>query len=36
VQVPSAGAQGRYRTLWLLDRDAASQLPRNLYKPPVN
>jgi 6-phosphogluconolactonase len=26
TQVPSAGAQGRERTLWLLDRDAASQL----------
>ena len=25
-QVPSAGARGRSRTLWLLDRDAASQL----------
>lgn len=35
VQVPSAGARGRHRTLWLLDRDAASALPRNLYKPPV-
>jgi 6-phosphogluconolactonase len=35
VQVPSAGAQGRHRTLWLLDRDAASALPANLYKPPV-
>jgi 6-phosphogluconolactonase len=35
VQVPSAGAQGRHRTLWLLDREAASALPANLYKPPV-
>jgi len=35
VQVPSAGAQGRHRTLWLLDREAASMLPANLYKPPV-
>jgi len=29
TQVPSAGAQGRERTLWLLDRDAAAQLPRS-------
>jgi 6-phosphogluconolactonase len=27
TEVPSAGAQGRERTLWLLDRDAAAQLP---------
>jgi 6-phosphogluconolactonase len=27
VQVPSAGARGRLRTLWLLDRDAAAKLP---------
>ena len=26
-QVPSAGARGRRRTVWRLDRDAASQLP---------
>jgi 6-phosphogluconolactonase len=25
--VPSAGAQGRQRTLWLVDREAAAQLP---------
>lgn len=35
VQVPSAGPRGRLRTLWLLDRDAAGQLPPNLYRPPV-
>ena len=35
VQVPSAGARGRHRTLWLLDRAAAHQLPRELYLPPV-
>lgn len=35
VQVPSAGARGRWRTLWLLDRAAASKLPRDLYTPPV-
>jgi len=34
VQVPSAGARGRRRTLWLLDRDAASQLPRSIYVAP--
>jgi 6-phosphogluconolactonase len=27
VQVPSAGARGRNRTLWLLDTDAAANLP---------
>jgi 6-phosphogluconolactonase len=27
VHVPSAGAQGRNRTLWLLDQDAAANLP---------
>ncbi|HEU5161079.1 MAG TPA: 6-phosphogluconolactonase [Streptosporangiaceae bacterium] len=30
VQVPSAGARGRRRTLFLLDRAAASQLPADL------
>jgi 6-phosphogluconolactonase len=35
VQVPSAGPRGRHRTLWLLDRDAASQLPPNLYRAPI-
>lgn len=29
VQVPSAGPKGRFRTLWLLDRDAAARLPRH-------
>ncbi|MFL1903865.1 6-phosphogluconolactonase [Streptomyces tauricus] len=33
VQAPAAGAQGRARTLWLLDAAAASQLPRALYPP---
>ncbi len=28
VQVPSAGAWGRRRTVWLLDREAAAELPR--------
>jgi len=35
VQVPAAGARGRHRTLWLIDRAAAAKLPQNLYKPPV-
>jgi 6-phosphogluconolactonase len=30
VQVPGAGAHGRNRTLWLMDRDAASRLPADL------
>jgi 6-phosphogluconolactonase len=29
VQVPSAGPRGRFRTLWLVDREAAARLPRN-------
>jgi 6-phosphogluconolactonase len=32
VQVPAAGARGRQRTLWLLDRAAASQLPVDLAR----
>lgn len=36
VQVPSAGPHGRHRTLWLLDREAAADLPANLYRPPVS
>ena len=35
VQVPAAGPHGRHRTLWLLDRDAAAELPANLYRPPL-
>ena len=30
VQVPGAGARGRSRTLWLLDREAAAKLPPDL------
>lgn len=30
VQVPAAGARGRLRTLWLVDQDAAEQLPGRL------
>jgi 6-phosphogluconolactonase len=33
LQVPAAGAIGRSRTLWLLDKDAASALPRGLSRP---
>jgi 6-phosphogluconolactonase len=35
VQVPSAGVRGQRRTLWLIDHEAAADLPRNLYQPPV-
>ncbi|AIJ24189.1 MULTISPECIES: 6-phosphogluconolactonase [Amycolatopsis] len=34
VQVPVAGARGQRRTLWLLDRTAASKLS-NVYQPPT-
>jgi len=33
VAVPAAGARGRRRTLWLLDRQAAAALPRTLTPP---
>lgn len=33
LQAPAAGAYGRARTLWLLDRAAAAGLPRELYPP---
>lgn len=32
IEVPAAGALGRQRTLWLLDRAAASQLPSGLSR----
>ena len=35
VQIPSAGARGRHRTLWLLDRAAARKLPKSIYTAPV-
>jgi 6-phosphogluconolactonase len=35
VAVPAAGAVGRSRTLWLLDREAASQLPAALSRIPL-
>jgi 6-phosphogluconolactonase len=33
--VPAGGVSGRDRTLWLLDRAAAAELPRNLFPPAV-
>lgn len=33
IQAPAAGAYGRSRTLWLLDRAAAAKLPPQLYPP---
>ena len=33
VAMPAAGARGRRRTRWLLDRAAASKLPRDLVPP---
>ncbi len=33
VQIPAAGVAGRSRTLWLLDRAAASELPDDLHRP---
>lgn len=35
VAVPAAGAVGRSRTLWLIDREAASQLPAALSRIPL-
>jgi 6-phosphogluconolactonase len=34
VQLPAAGARGQRRTLWLIDRAAASKLPHQ-FEPPV-
>jgi 6-phosphogluconolactonase len=34
IQVPAAGARGRRRTLWLLDKAAAAKAPRQ-FLPPV-
>lgn len=36
VQVPAAGPRGRHRTLWLIDRDAAAQLPPSLQRLPIS
>jgi 6-phosphogluconolactonase len=33
VQLPAAGATGRRRTLWMLDRTAAAKLPRDFAPP---
>ena len=33
VQVPAAGARGRQRTLFLLDAEAASQVPPEIGRP---
>lgn len=33
VQLPAAGATGRRRTLWMLDRAAAAKLPRDFAPP---
>jgi 6-phosphogluconolactonase len=30
VQVPAAGARGRLRTVWMLDRDAAAEVPQTM------
>jgi 6-phosphogluconolactonase len=35
VQLPAAGVAGRERTLWLVDKAAASQLPADLVPPGV-
>ena len=32
VEVPAAGAHGRQRTLWMLDAEAASRIPRGLSR----
>jgi 6-phosphogluconolactonase len=32
VQVPAAGVSGVERTLWLMDRDAAAELPADLQQ----
>ena len=32
-QVPAAGVRGRERTLFLIDEDAASKLPRSMGRP---
>jgi 6-phosphogluconolactonase len=32
TQIPAAGVTGRARTLWLLDRAAASRLPASLAR----
>jgi 6-phosphogluconolactonase len=34
VQIPAAGARGQRRTLWLLDKAAASKVP-HMFRPPL-
>jgi 6-phosphogluconolactonase len=34
--VPSAEPRGQHRTLWLIDEDAAAQLPASVYSPATN
>jgi 6-phosphogluconolactonase len=36
IQVPAAGPRGRQRTLWLVDRDAAAQLPPSVTRLPIS
>lgn len=36
VQIPAAGARGQDRTLWLLDRAAAKELPPDLRSPVIS
>jgi 6-phosphogluconolactonase len=36
IQVPAAGPRGRHRTLWLVDRDAAAQLPPSVQRLPIS
>ncbi len=36
VQVPAAGARGRRRTIWLVDREAAAKLPASMYHLPIS
>jgi 6-phosphogluconolactonase len=35
IQVPAAGARGRARTLWLLDRESAAKLPPSVVRLPI-
>lgn len=35
MQIPAAGPKGRSRTLWLVDDEAGSQLPKNIRPPHI-
>ncbi len=35
MQIPAAGPKGRSRTLWLLDNDAAAEVPKNIVPPRI-